>query len=558
MNEKKRITLLLAVTVLVYANTLFNGFTMDDDPYILHNTAVTSPSWHGFFLPNQVTNLFRPITIGSFALNWAIGGDHPFGYHLVNVLLNAIVALLLYLVLRKLLENVASGGVVAWAAALLFALHPIHTESVASIVGRSELLAAAFLLGAWLLHLEDRPYLALLCFLLALLSKESAVVFVPLVFAGDSAQGKLRSIRRYAGIAVVGGAYLVVLRRIQGGHYGANRIAFLDNPLAYLPASLRILNALRIAWKYVALQVYPATLSCDYSYNSILLYANWHRTAPAVIATLLVLALWIWAFWTKKKEWFLAGAIYLIAFSVTSNLLTATGTIMAERLAYLPSAGFCLGVALIWICLEKRQRTAAWTVLGIVLLALAARTVVRNRDWRDNFTLVTAGERAVPGSAKMHAGVGDQYLVRGQLEEARRELKFALHIYPDYPQAIGLLGLAEARLGNDQEALSLFQKQLAMTPKDDFQYATIQVNLAAQLSKLRQNAAAAKILDDVIAKSPDNARAWSNRAAIQFQRGDYQAARSDAETSLRLDPANPQAQSVLALLAGRSTPIPQP
>lgn len=558
MNDKKRITLLLVVTVVVYANTLFNGFTMDDDPYILHNPAVTSPSWHGFFVPDQVTNLSRPITFGSFALNWAIGGDHPFGYHLVNVLLNAIVALLLYLVLRKLLENVANGELLAWIAALLFALHPIHTEAVASVVGRSELLAAAFLLGAWLLHLQDQPYLALLCFLLALLSKESAVVFVPLVLAGDYAQGKLRSIRRYASIAVVGGAYLVVLRRIQGGHYGPNGITFLDNPLAHIPASLRILNAFRIAWKYVALQVYPGTLSCDYSYNSILLYGNWHRNAPAVIAALFVLVLWIWAFWTKKKEWFLAGAIYLLAFSVTSNLLTATGTIMAERLAYLPSAGFCLGVALTWIWLEKRQRTTAWAVLGIVLLALAARTVVRNRDWRDNFALFTAGERAEPRSAKMHAGIGEQYLVRGQLDQARQELQTALHIFPDYPQAIGVLGIVEASLGNDEEALHLFKKELAMTPKTDAHYSAIQITLAAQLMKLKQNDDALKILDEAIAKSPDNARAWSNRAATRFQRGEPQAARSDAETALRLDPGNAQAQNVLAVLSGRSALTPQP
>ncbi len=559
MNEKKRVTLLVVLTILVYANTLFNGFTMDDDPYILHNPAVTSPSWHGFFVPDQVTNLFRPITFGSFALNWAVGGDHPFGYHLINVLLNAIVALLLYLVLRRLLENVANGGLVAWAAALLFALHPIHTEAVASVVGRSELLAAAFLLGAWLLHLEDRPYLALLCFLFALLSKESAVVFVPLVLAGDYAQGKLRSIGRYAGIAVAGGAYLVVLRRIQGGHYGPNGITFLDNPLAHLPASLRILNAFRIAWKYVALQLYPATLSCDYSYNSILLYGNWHHNGPAVVAALFVLALWIRAFfWTKRKEWFLAGAIYLLAFSVTSNLLTATGTIMAERLAYLPSAGFCLGAALLWIWLEKRQRMAAWAVLGIVLLALAARTVVRNRDWRDNFALFTAGERAEPRSAKMHAGIGEQYLVRGQLDQARQELQTALHIFPDYPQAIGVLGIVEANLGNDEEALRLFRKELAMTPKTDEHYTAIQVTLAAQLMKLKQNDDALKILDNVIAKSPDNARAWSNRAATRFQRGEAQAARSDAETALHLDPGNAQAQNVLALLSAQSAPTPEP
>ncbi|MBZ5665809.1 MAG: DUF1736 domain-containing protein [Acidobacteriia bacterium] len=524
MSERTRVALLLAVAMLVYGNALLNGFTFDDDTYILDNPTVTKLSVRGLFEPATTDphhRFFRPTTFATYDLNWAIAGARPFGFHFFNVLLHAAVTLLLYMVLRKLLEAAARGTTIAWAAALLFAVHPIHTEAVASIVGRSELLAAGFLLAAWLLHLHDRPILALVCFVLALMSKESAVAFVPLALAGDYARGKLKPLHRYGWIAGAAVLYMALLWNAQGGRFGEQEVLFLNNPLAKLPASLRILNALRVAWKYVGVQVYPAALSCDYSYNAIPLYASWRHTAPAAVAALLVLAAWIWAMWTKRSEWFLAGAIYLAGFAVTANILVPTGTIMGERLAYFPSAGFCLFAALLWMWVEERRRKLAWTVLGIVVVALATRTVVRNRDWRDNFSLFSAGTQAVPGSAKLHDGLGGEYILRGQRDKALPELQTAIHIYPNVPVA----------------------------DENDFRL----VYLAAELMKLGETDDALEFLDAEIANSPGFSLAWSNRAVIRYQRGEITSAREDAQNALRLDPANIQAQYLLNSLGA---PVP--
>src|SRR5579863_5980031 len=191
MKDSLRIGLLLAAAVLVYSNTLWNSFTLDDDLYITLNPQVTDTSAHALFSANKVANVFRPVSFATLALNWKLGGARPFGYHLFNLLLHAAVTLLLYLLLRAIFLDPtqavrsARDNLVAFAAALIFAVHPIHTEAVSSIVGRSELLAAGFIFAAWLLHLEDRPLAALTCFALALLSKESAVVFLPLILVGD-------------------------------------------------------------------------------------------------------------------------------------------------------------------------------------------------------------------------------------------------------------------------------------------------------------------------------------------------------------------------------------
>jgi Tfp pilus assembly protein PilF len=556
MKERWRIAILPAVVILVYANSLLNSFTMDDNMYILTNRMVTNPSLRGLFEPTSYNNVFRPVTFATLALNWRIAGAGPFGYHLLNLLLHAAVTVLLYLVFRKLLDSFASGPTVAWVAALLFAVHPLHTEAVDSISARSELLATGFLLAAWLLHLVDRPILALLSFVLALLSKESAVAFVPLVLAGDYARGKLKPLYRYASVVGVAVVYLALLWTIQGGQFGEKAVSFLDNPLAHLPASLRILNALRISWKYLGLHVFPATLSCDYSYNAIPIYASWRYGAAAAVATFLGLGLLLWAFQAGKREWVLAGAIYVCGFAATANLLTPTGTILGERLAYLPSAGFCLLVALIWIQLANRQSKVAGVVLVVLVLVFAGRTVARNRDWHDNFTLFLSAVRAVPGSAKSHSNLGLEYYTLDQVDAADKELQTALRIYPQEAEALGFSALIESRKGHDREARALLEKCLSLMTKENPNYEFMAVNLAAVMMKLGQNEAALKLLDNEIAHAPTYSRAWSNRAVIRYQRGEIAMAHSDAEMAVRLDPSNQQAENLLGLLSNTLRPTP--
>lgn len=553
MNERTRVALLLAVAILVYGNTLLNGFTYDDDGYILSNQVVKASSVAALFHPT-INNVLRPVTFGTLALNWKLAAQRPLAYHLVNLLLQAAVVLLLYLLLQTLLESLPYAANCAFVTALLFAVHPIHTEAVASIVGRSELLAVGFLLAAWILHLHDRPLAALSCLALALMSKESAVVFLPLVLAGDYARGKFKPLQRYASIAAVTGLYLAWFWKAKGGRFGEESVVFLDNPLISLPAGLRVLNALRIAWKYVGLQFYPATLSYDYSYNAILLRTDWRHTLPAAAAAGLVLGLWICTLRARRRTWFLAGAIYLLGFSVTANLLVPTGTIMGERLAYLPSAGLCLLVSLTWIQVEARKPKLAWVVLVVLLTGLAVRTMVRNRDWRDNLTLYSAGVRACTGSARAHKNLADTYMKLGHLDAARTEFQVALRIYPDYPSALNNYGAVEFQLGNDRDAREALQKALSLTDKTSSDYMFIEVNLAKILIRLGQNDDALSILNRDIAERGGYAPAWSNRAVIRFQRGETAAARSDAEAALRLDPSNTQARKILSAL--NATPAP--
>jgi protein O-mannosyl-transferase len=549
MSLRTQLGLLLAAVAAVYANSLFNGFALDDELYILRNPQVTAPTIGLLLHPNPATSVFRPVTFATLAGNWAVAGYRPFGYHLVNLLLHAAVTLLVLLVLRQLLEGRPEREAVSFAAALLFAVHPIHTEAVSSVVGRSELLGAGFLLAAWLLHLRDRPLPALGAFALALLSKESAVGLLLLALAGDWSRGKLKPWTRYAAIAALTALYAGLLWKLEGGRFGSANVSVLDNPLVLLPAHLRVLNALRVAWKYAGLLVFPATLSCDYSYNEILLYSDLRHTLPSLLGFLAVVAAWGVAVWKRQPAYAAAGAACFAGFAATSNLLTVTGTIMGERLAYFPSVGFCLLAAALWQRLAGSKKGLAAGLLAGIVAALGARTVLRNGDWRDNAALYSSAVLAAPGSAKMHSFRGSLYLGEGRLDSARAEFAKALDTFPGFPEAVEGMAFVEARSGNPEKALELMEKALRMSVRKDLDYDYRAVNLAAleiQMGKLDQ---ALELLNAEIAAAPGYSRAWSNRAALLFRLGRNEQARRDAEQALRLDRGNLQAQNLLDRLA---------
>lgn len=561
------IGLLVGAVFLVYGNALLNGFTYDDGYYILRNPQVTNPTALGLLTPHPFSKVFRPVTFSTFALNWVLGSGRPFGFHLINVLLHAAVTLLFYLLLQAIL--VESGGseskstvafghsnTVAFAAALLFAAHPLHTEAVSSIVGRSELLAAGFLFAGWICHLRDRNISMMICFTLALLSKESAVVFLPMLLVMDYARGKWKPHLRYVLVGVVTLLYLGIVWKLHADHFGDGFVTSpLDNALATIPAKWRILNALRVAWKYLGLHVYPVSLSCDYSFNQIHIYFDWRHTLAAALGTLLVALGWMWAIYRRRIGLALAGTIYLIGFATTANVLVPTGTIMGERLAYLPSAGFCLLLALGWHWLRDKRQPAAWVALSFIIAAFGVRTIARNRDWKDNLSLFASAVRAVPESAQAHAHLGGSYMEKREFEMAATEFDNSLRIYPDNPDALSAYGLLEWWRGDYPKAARLMENALNTAHRDNPNYDFIAVNYAALLMQTGEMGGALDLLNREIVESPSYARAWSNRAVIYVKRGESGAARSDAETALRLDPGNVQAQGVLRELAGSDKPI---
>src|SRR3989454_87801 len=427
---------LRTLAALVYANSFQAGFTLDN-AFRIHGDArvhqasadnVRQIFTQDYSAPRFVNGVYRPLTTLSLMFNYAVlgGGENPAGYHVLNLLLHWVNAVLVYCLALAVLAD-------AWAAfftAALFTTHPIATEAVTNIIGRADLLATLAVLGGTLLYLRGgqesgRRRTAWLLGIalgttLGLLAKESAVGILGAMLAFDLAyrvrwrspggvaelRRQLWALFRTGYIALVPAfAAVALLRASVYRNLEIGEVPFLENPLVQADALSARLTALKVLGRYVWHLLWPAALSCDYSYDAIPLVAwpptRWEDWQGFLALAGLVAAFVALVHWRRRRPAFVSFALFfLLPFLPPSNLPLIIGTIMGDRLIYLPSVGFagCLVVAVAALC----HRRLATVLLGLIVVAYGVRTLARNADWRDDLRLFESAARAAPGSYKVH------------------------------------------------------------------------------------------------------------------------------------------------------------
>jgi len=567
---------LALVAAAVFANTLRNGFTLDDRTLLEEDPRIASLArvpeiLTGGYRHGPTNSLYRPLTVLSFALNRAVTGPAPWGFHLVNVLLHAAATILVFRVGSALLGNPP----VAFIAALLFALYPIHTEAVANVVGRAEILVAIGVLGALALLLQEGPMTprrgaaAAALFVLALLSKENAVALVPiwgmvLFYRTEGPFGaRLRAVasdHRLWGFVLVTLGYLALRRAVLGALAPAVQpeITFVENPLAFVPASTRILTAVKILARYLGLLAWPFPLSADYSYDEIALVRTpLDRSFVIAAAALAAVAGGALAFARRQPIYLLAFGIFLAALLPVANLVIPIGTIMAERLLYLPSVGAVWAVAALfqavgWIApkdkpiLPLRLDKGTAVLLIAIVLPWTAKTVMRNAEWKDNLRLFESARRAAPRSAKVRTQLGDSYFAASDFTSAVAAYRGALRIYPDYAGAAINLGSAYDALGRHDEALDLLRSFAGRSGA--FETARLR-ELARALIGKRDYAAAAETYEAVLRAAEGDALAHRNLGALYLEHlARPEDGRRHLRRSLELAPDQPGAAEMKAAL----------
>jgi len=459
---------------LVYLNSLPNGFALDDLPLVRDNQSIASLSQlpHVLVSPywphdGGASGLYRPVVMATFAIDRSLAGAEPLWFHAVNLLLHALASLLVWQ--AACLAGLRRGG--ALFAALLFALHPLHTEAVANITGRAELLAAVLVLAAWLCHRRNGAWwkvAAAACYMLALLSKENAVL-APLLFLLDDRLRDERTSSPMGGALIAYGAAFGagMLLRLQalGGLRGAETVAYIDNPAAFGGIATRLATAVWVQVKYAWLFIWPARLSSDYSFDAI-----------PVVRAVLDPRLWCGLLFVvaligllvigckRSRPIALGAAIWILFFLPGANLLFPAGTVMAERLSYLPSLGGCLLLGALASRVGKQKSAALVAIAAVILVAMAVRTTWRNPVWRDNGTLALHDAQVMPRSAKLQAGAGIALHARGDRAAAEPFYREALSIYPDYAQIhynLGELLVSEKR---PDEAIGHLDRAATISP----------------------------------------------------------------------------------------------
>ncbi len=464
------------VALAVHLPVLHLGFALDDVPLVERDPRLAHPGDLGaFFLrpywpeaEGAAAGLYRPLTTWSFALNRALTGDAPHGFHAGNLLLHGAVCALAWFAARR--AGVLYGTAIL--AGLLFAVHPVHVEAVANVAGRAELLAAGFALGAWLAHRRGQRVLAPLLYLLAVLSKEGAVL-APALFLLDDLHRRRNDNERprwiaYTGYAAVLAVALVLRAAALGGLRGAEDAVFMDNPAAFAGPAVRCATALWVLGKDLFLLVWPVHLVSDYSVDAIPLVRSWSDprllAASALLALLVALGLWGWR---RSRPLLLGVAAFALFLLPASNLLFPVGTLMAERLLYLPSFGACLIVGHLGADLGRRGKPALVATIGLMVALLglgAARTITRIPAWNDNQTLALTDVKLQPRSAKLQAGAGIALHSASRDREAETAYRQALAIWPDYAQIHYNLALLLDKRGATNEAITHLQQAGRIAP----------------------------------------------------------------------------------------------
>jgi tetratricopeptide (TPR) repeat protein len=500
------VLLVALAAVVVYLNSIPGDFVFDDkliqrDPRIHGQTSFwtifVTDYWYQFI--GTQADLYRPLTIASYALNYAVAGLNSAAFHAVNVALHAMVCALLLVLIDALLHD----RVLALVSGLLFATHPIHTEAVTSIVGRAEILVALFLLVA--LYLHARRYVlwglgrgvwlpvALIAYFCGLLSKETAIVglglvlLVEWVLRADNAPrgGRLQqastdaaslrpAVMMWALYATVSAVYLVIRYRVLG------QFVQKAPPKEYYllmgqPLATRLLTGFKILAIYLKLLVFPLTLSADYSYRQVPLVSSLDSLGAAIgfVAAVCICGTFVWVMRRRVLPAAFALGFFLVSYAVVSNLLVPIGVLVAERLMYLPSVGFCVGIAWFGLALCRRYGTeeTGAPILAVVLLLYGGRTFMRNLDWRDQETLFAATAEASPDCHAAHFNYAAVLLQTSKRSDAKelalKQLLKAYEIRQDHYPTLVNLTMVYLDMGQLQKAKEAAMEGLKVHPDSE-------------------------------------------------------------------------------------------
>jgi hypothetical protein len=483
----RRAAAVLAAAVLVsHFPLLFAGYVQDDHVAVEHNTAVAAGDvgsilGSGYWDATRGgdRSLWRPVTVSSFAAESALlSGLRPGVSHAVNLVLHAAVSWLVF----SLAAACGVDPLVGLLAALVFAVTPSKSEAVANVVGRAELLAAGFTLGAVRLSSINRSRAAAWgaagCVLLAAGSKETGFVAAVLVVLVATSAPRLFDRLGMIAPSVLAVVVAIVFRtEALEALFPAQSVPVIDNPLVREHGARYAATALSLVARYARIVVFPFGLSNDYSGASIPIQGTLTAAGPlagAVIAAVLV------ALAFRGRTTTLFVAIIVLPYLLTGNVLVPAGAIAAERFLYLPVAGLCLLAAWAVRAPSRPVVAASLAVIGV----LSAGMFVRSRDWKDDPTIFAATARNNPKSPKAPLWLGkfDDAIANwpefaaawhekgvamakaGDLPGAERALVSSIRFEPQRAAPHLALGLVLHRSGRLDEAEREVRKSILIDP----------------------------------------------------------------------------------------------
>ncbi|XP_057693807.1 protein O-mannosyl-transferase TMTC3 isoform X2 [Corythoichthys intestinalis] len=590
----KEVLLLTSLVVVCYWNSLSCGFVFDDVSAILDNKDLrpTTPLrnlflndfWGTPMAEERSHKSYRPLTVLTFRLNYLLSELSPASYHLLNVALHAAACLLFLRVCRLFLDH--NSGLVA---ALLFAVHPIHTEAVTGVVGRAELLSSIFLLAAFLAYTKSTSAnhsivwspiaLTVVLVAAATLCKEQGITVVGIccVYEVFVAQGftlpmlldTLQQALRGKGtfpynvlqmllklIVLVISTLLLVIVRVQVIQSQLPVFTRFDNPAAVSPTPTRQLTFNYLLPVNAWLLLNPSDLCCDWTMGTIPLVESaldQRNLATLVFYVLLGMLAYrsITCSRSSAKTVVMALSLIVLPFIPASNLFFPVGFVVAERVLYVPSMGFCVLVAHGFKVLSHKGylKKISWLMIGVLLTTHAVKTFNRNWDWESEYTLFMSALKVNKNNAKLWNNVGHALENQNNYAKALRYFLQATSVQPDDIGAHMNVGRTYKNLNKSKEAEDAYLVAKSLMPQiiPGKKYATrvapnhlnVYINLAnlirANESRLEE---ADQLYRQAISMRPDFKQAYISRGELLLKMNKLTEARDAYLRALELDRSN--------------------
>lgn len=543
IQKKEWFAVILVVTIfLVYLNSIKNPFLWDDQALIVENPYLRNFRNIKYIFTTDLfrggsSAFYRPLQVLLYACIYHVAGLSPGLYHLANILLHAAVALLFFRLLARIYPQDIS-----FLTSFLWGLHPLHTEAVTYISGTADPLSSLFGLGSILLFDAERYGWASCCLVCSLLSRESGVMFLPLIvlwYLVTGLKGPVETSRRK--LAVIVFIFLPIVLCYVTLRFTVLKFAEFEGAEPFL---VRTFTAFRALLEYIRLLIFPASLSMERHLQFVRDFFH-----PWVISGFLVFMafpLLIFLF-RKKPQRYFPVAWFFLNYLFVSNIVVKLNGNFREHWMYLAQAGFWLGIVMFireWNCRSQKVRILTFWFLILLGLGYGARTMVRNLDWQDPIIFFQKAVRVAPDSAKLHFNLATSLNAAGQHEAALASFQQALRLKPNY--VLALIGCARAyrAIGQEEKAMKFYQKVLQLKPD----HCLVLFDLAEMCLRKGNKQESALLVNRILRTSPSFQPAYRLAGELALSNGNVEQAVKFLQVAVYMYPEDAQAHNLLAIV----------